>query len=86
MLTFAVVLIGYSYFVMTGTEYTFEGLRKTLERRKLAKLLKKYNFDEATFLKLKEAVNIREHEVLRILQDIKSDPVTLHLKNPSVPL
>jgi hypothetical protein len=86
MLTFAVVLIGYSYFVLTGTEYTFEGLRRTLERRKLNKLLRKYNFNEATFEKLKEAVQMREHEVLRILEDIKSDPVTLHLKDPSNPV
>jgi hypothetical protein len=86
MLTFAVVLIGYSYFVLTGTEYTFEGLRRTLEKRKLQKLIRKYNFDEATFEKLKQAAQMRESEVLRILEDIKSDPVTLHLKDPSVPI
>jgi len=86
MLTFAVVLLGYSYFVLTGTEYTFEGLRRTLERRKLIKLIKKNNFDEATFEKLKQAVQIREFEVQRILEDIKSDPVTLHLKDPSKPI
>lgn len=83
MLTFGVVLLGYSYFVLTGSEYTFEGLRKTLEKRKLAKLIRRYNFNEALFAKLKSVVNMREHEVLRILEDIKSDPVTLHLKDPA---
>jgi cell division protein FtsB len=86
MLTFAVVLIGYSYFVLTGSEYTFEGLRKTLERRKLAKLLRRYNFDEATFRKLQDAVMVREKEVQRLLEDLQLDPVSLHLKDPSRPI
>ncbi len=86
MLTFAVVLIGYSYFVLTGTEYTFEGLRRTLEKRKLAKLIRRTGFNEALFAKLKSVVNAREHEVLRLLEDIKSDPVSLHLKDPANPI
>jgi len=86
MLTFATVLIGYSYFVMTGSEYTFEGLRKTLEKRKLAKLLKRKQFDEETYKKLQEALLLREDEVKRLLEAMEGDPVSLHLKNPSKPI
>jgi len=86
MLTFATVLIGYSYFVLTGSEYTFEGLRKTIEKRKLAKLIRRKHFDEATYKKLQEAVLIREEEIKRLLEDLEHDPVSLHLKNPSKPV
>jgi len=86
MLTFATVLIGYSYFVLTGSEYTFEGLRKTFEKRKLAKLLKRKQFDEATYNKLQEAVLLRQDEVKRLLEEIEHDPVSLHLKNPERPI
>jgi len=83
MLTFATVLIGYSYFVLTGSEYTFEGLRRTLEKRKLVKLIRKKQFDEATYNKLQEEALVRQEEVQRLLEEIKLDPVSLHLKNPS---
>lgn len=86
MLTFATVLIGYSYFVLTGSEYTFEGLRKTLEKRKLAKLIRKQNFDEKTYEKLQQALQVRRDEVQRLLEDIEHDPVSLHLKDPSKPV
>lgn len=86
MLTFATVIIGYSYFVLTGSEYTFEGLRRTLEKRKLAKLLRRKHYDEATFRKLQEAVLMREEEVKKLLEEIKHDPVSLHLKDPSSPI
>lgn len=86
MLTFATVLIGYSYFVLTGSEYTFEGLRKTLEKRKLAKLIRKQNFDEKTYEKLQQALQVRRDEVQRLLEDIEHDPVSLHLKDPSQPV
>jgi len=86
MLTFATVMIGYSYFLMTRNEYTYEGLRKTLEKRGLAKMFRRKQFDEISYKKLQDAVLLREQEVLRILEDIRSDPVTLHLKDPSKPV
>lgn len=86
MLTFATVLIGYSYFVLTGSEYTFEGLRRTIEKRKLVKLIRRRGFDEATYEKLKKAILVREEEVQRLLEEIELDPVSLHLKNPDSPV
>ncbi len=86
MLTFATAMIGYSYFVLTGSEYTYEGLRKTLEKRGLAKQIRRNNFDEAQYNKLKNALQIREHELRHLLEKISQDPISLHLKNPSVPL
>lgn len=86
MLTFAVVLIGYSYFVLTGSEYTFEGLRRTLEKRKLAKLIRRSGFNEEAYTKLQNALQIRQDEVSHLLEEIEQDPISLHLKNPEKPV
>lgn len=86
MLTFAVVLIGYSYFVLTGSEYTFEGLRRTLEKRKLAKLIRRSGFNEEAYTKLQNALQIRQEEVSHLLEEIEQDPISLHLKNPEKPV
>jgi hypothetical protein len=70
MLTFATALIGYSYFVLTGSEYTFEGLKRTLRERRLKKLIRKSGFDEKKFNELHTALRLKENRLHRILDDI----------------
>jgi len=70
MLTFATALIGYSYFVLTGSEYTFEGLKRTLRERRLSKLIKRSGFDEAKFKQLHIALQNKETKLHKILEEI----------------
>lgn len=70
MLTFATALIGYSFFVFTGSEYTFEGLKRTLKERRLNKLIKKTGFDEAKFKQLHLALQNKETKLHKILDEI----------------
>jgi len=60
MLTFGTALIGYTFFVATGSEYTYEGLKKTLQHRKLDKLIKKTHFDEVKFSQLSQELQKKE--------------------------
>jgi len=70
MLTFATALIGYSYFVFTGSEYTFKGLKRTLKERRLKKLIKKTGFDEAKFKQLHLALQTKETKLHKVLDEI----------------
>lgn len=77
MLTFATALIGYSFFVLTGSEYTFEGLKKTLRERRLKKLIKKTGFDEGKFKQLHLALSNKEHALHKILEEIAHNGTNL---------
>jgi len=70
MLTFGTALIGYSWFLLTGSEYTYEGLKKTLRDRKLKKLIRSTGFDETRFRQLSQALDIKERRLAKILDDI----------------
>lgn len=70
MLTFATALIGYSFFVFTGSEYTFEGLKRTLKERRLKKLIQRTGFDEARFKQLHLALQQKENKLHKILDEI----------------
>jgi len=89
MLTFATALIGYSWFVATGTEYTYEGLMKSLEHRRLDKLIKKTNFPETQFQKLSKALAMKEDDVARTAEQLEyhniENPYTSKNTPPSSP-
>jgi len=60
MLTFGTAIIGYTFFVMTGSEYTYEGLKRTLQIRKLRKLEIKTKFDTQKYTQLIQELHDKE--------------------------
>jgi len=72
MLTFATALIGYTFFVLTGSEYTYEGLKRTLQQRKLTKLAKKNQFAEPKFAQLKQELHNKELEFTKLSKEMQS--------------
>eukprot|EP01111_Echinosteliopsis_oligospora_P003038 TRINITY_DN1488_c0_g1_i1.p1 TRINITY_DN1488_c0_g1~~TRINITY_DN1488_c0_g1_i1.p1 ORF type:complete len:339 (+),score=100.53 TRINITY_DN1488_c0_g1_i1:99-1115(+) len=83
MLTFATALIGYSWFVATGTEYTYEGLMKSLEHRRLNKLIKKTGFNEAQYQKLSRALAMKQEDVERTIEQLEYHSVHEKGFNPA---
>src|SRR3990167_2137999 len=45
MITFITVTGSLSYFAITGSEYTYEGLHQSIAKRRLEKVMKRNNFD-----------------------------------------
>lgn len=88
MLTFGTALIGYTYFVLTGSEYTYEGLKKTLRERKLTKLIRRSGFDEEKFKRLQHTITIKDEQLHKILEDIRHSGVTPvnDISSPSITL
>eukprot|EP01133_Synstelium_polycarpum_P001531 gene1531-1787_t len=61
--SFGTVLIGYTYFTLTKTEYTFEALNATLFKRKQAKFIRKQNFPIDEFNRLCALRKQKENEL-----------------------
>ncbi|EGG18565.1 hypothetical protein DFA_04059 [Cavenderia fasciculata] len=64
--SFGTVLIGYTYFTLTKTEYTFEALTDTLFKRKQAKLFNKLKFPVGEYNKLLELLDTKEEELKKL--------------------
>jgi len=80
MLTFATALIGYTYFVLTGSEYTYEGLKRNISERRFNKLIEKTGFDEQRYKVLQRALNIKHEQLVKILEDIHHTGVVASIK------
>ncbi|KAF2077208.1 hypothetical protein CYY_001462 [Polysphondylium violaceum] len=62
-LTFATVLIGYTYFTITKTEFSYEALNNRLFTKRQSKLMKKYDFPLEEYTRIKNLIEKREKEV-----------------------
>jgi len=88
MLTFVTAIIGLTYFNLTDTEYTYEGLKRTLTNRKLAKLYRSKGFDAATFEKLKQDILLNENHINRLkfeLRPATASAVSAKVSEPAGP-
>ncbi|KAM9957923.1 hypothetical protein ACTFIW_012899 [Dictyostelium discoideum] len=72
-LTFGSVLIGYTYFTMTKTEFTYEALNHRLFSKRQDKLFKRNNFPKEDYENLVHAIDKKEKELKELELATKYD-------------
>lgn len=77
MLTFSTAALGFSYFLFTKNEYTYESLRDRLARRRRDKLFKKLGFDENKYQSLLQQIESLKEDLkapeLRLLGSVVAE-------------
>ncbi|KAK5580281.1 hypothetical protein RB653_000297 [Dictyostelium firmibasis] len=72
-LTFGSVLIGYTYFTMTKTEFTYEALNHRLFSKRQDKLFRRNNFPKEDYGNLVETIDKKEKELRELELATKYD-------------
>jgi len=85
MLTFATALIGYGFFVLTGSEYSYEGLKRNIKDRRFEALVKKTGFDEIQYQRIKRAIATKEGVLHSTLDDLYHTSVLASFKKSNPP-